>query len=416
MNASMITTKVELPDLAIGGVARQSIPPDGVPAPILIVDDTASKLQAIASIVSAMGLEVTTASSGRDALRELLKRDFALILLDVKMPVMNGFETATLIQGRPRSAMTPIIFITAEASSDSERFQGYSAGAVDYLFSPIVPEVLRAKVKVFVDLFYLQRKLILQTEELQRNQEAIAIQNTQLEKASATKSAFLANMSHELRTPLNAIIGFTGTLLMQLAGPLNEDQDTQLKIVRSSARHLLSIINDLLDVAKIESGKIELHPEPVVCLEVLQEIVETLRPMATEKNLTCRIENTDAKIIVQTNRRSIHQILLNLVNNAIKFTEKGEILIRLSQRNVESETITEIKVEDTGVGIKSEDYSKLFQAFGQLDGTSTRSFDGTGLGLYLSKKLAELMGGELLLESEFGKGSTFTLVLKSESQ
>ncbi len=415
MNASITKQKDHPSGWEVADISRPSISPDGVPASILIVDDTAAKREAITAVVSSMGLDVTTANSGRDALRELLKRDFALILLDVKMPVMDGFETATLIQGRPRSALTPIIFITAEAGSDSERFKGYSSGAVDYLFSPIVPEVLRAKVKVFVDLFYLQRKLILQTEQLQKNQEAIALQNLQLEQASSTKSVFLANMSHELRTPLNAIIGFTGTLLMQLAGPLNEDQDAQLKIVRSSARHLLSIINDLLDVAKIESGKIELTPEPVVCQQVAHQIIETLRPMAAEKSLACRVETTTQEIVVQANRRAIHQILLNLVNNSIKFTENGEILINLSQRKEGDHLITEIKVADTGIGIKTEDHAKLFQAFAQIDDTSTRSFDGTGLGLYLSKKLAQLMGGDLSLQSEYGKGSTFTLTLKEKA-
>jgi DNA-binding response OmpR family regulator len=154
------------PVLKAGSHVRQPLSPDGIPASVLVVDDNSAKLKAVVSIVSRMGLDVTTAASGREALRMLLKQDFAVILLDVKMPLMDGFETATLIHGRPRSAHTPIIFITAEADSDSERFLGYTLGAVDYIFSPIVPEVLSAKVRVFVDLFYLQRKLILQTDEL----------------------------------------------------------------------------------------------------------------------------------------------------------------------------------------------------------------------------------------------------------
>ena len=395
------------------GHSRWSASPDGVPASILIVDDTPSKLAALAAVVSGMGVDVTSAGSGREALRHVLQHDFAVILLDVKMPEMDGFETASLIQSRARSAHTPIIFITAEAATESERFEGYSNGAVDYIFSPIVPDVLRAKVRVFVDLFYLQRKLVLQAEELKQSAAAIARQNVLLEQASNTKSAFLANMSHELRTPLNAIIGFTGTLLMKLAGPLTGDQDRQLRIVQSSARHLLSIINDLLDVAKIEAGKLELSAEPVLCQELLRELVETLHPLAAQKHLPLRLAMPDADIVIQADRRALRQILINLINNAIKFTEKGEVAVDLAQHKKKGQAVTEIKVTDTGVGIKDEDLDKLFQAFTQLDSTSRRRFDGTGLGLYLSQKLAGLIGGRLAVRSEYGKGSVFVLALKA---
>jgi signal transduction histidine kinase len=387
------------------------VSPDGVPASILIVDDTPSKLESIAAVISDMGLDVTKASSARDALRHLLKRDFAVILLDVKMPIMDGFETAALIHGRPRSAHTPIIFITAEADSDSERFRGYTMGAVDYIFSPILPEVLIAKVNVFVNLFYLQRKLKLQTEELQRHSAEITRQNIELERASKSKTEFLANMSHELRTPLNAIIGFTGTLLMKLAGPLTADQDKQLKIVKSSARHLLSLINDLLDVAKIEAGKLDLNIEQVNCNSVLHELTETMRPMAVMKGLQFKVEQVNEDAFIQTDRRTLVQILINLINNAIKFTLNGEVAIRLSQRDENGTLVTEVTVKDTGIGIKPEDQTRIFEAFMQADTTSTRRFEGTGLGLHLSRKLADLIGGCITLQSEYGKGSTFSLVL-----
>ena len=391
------------------------VPPDGVPASILIVDDTPSKLESIAAVISDMGLEVTKASSGRDALRHLLKRDFAVILLDVKMPIMDGFETATLIHGRPRSAHTPIIFITAEADSDSDRFRGYTMGAVDYIFSPILPEVLTAKVRVFVNLYYMQRKLKLQAEELQRSSDEINRKNKELEIASKAKSEFLANISHELRTPLNAIIGFTGTLLMKLAGPLTADQDKQLKIVKSSARHLLSLINDLLDVAKIESGKVELDIKQVNCNNVLHELTETMRPMASLKGLFFKVEEVSENAFIQTDRRIFVQILINLINNAIKFTHEGGITVSLKQRNENGVLVTEISVADTGEGIKPEDQSRIFEAFMQADTTSTRRFEGTGLGLHLSRKLADQIGGCIALQSEFGKGSTFSLVLPGSS-
>jgi signal transduction histidine kinase len=391
--------------------SKKLVSPDGVPASILIVDDTPAKLESIAAVISGMGLEVTKAESGRDALRHLLKRDFAVILLDVKMPTMDGFETAALIHGRPRSSHTPIIFITAEADSDSDKFRGYTTGAVDYIFSPILPEVLIAKVNVFVNLFYMQRKLKLQAEELQRRSAEITRQNIELEQASKAKSEFLANVSHELRTPLNAIIGFTGTLLMKIAGPLTSDQDKQLKIIKSSAHHLLSLINDLLDVAKIEAGKIELSMEPVDCNDVLHELAEALRPMATAKGLAFVLEEANSDVCIRTDRRIFMQILINLITNAIKFTVKGGIAVTLKQRNENGTPVTEISVRDTGIGIKPEDQERIFEAFIQADATTTRRFEGTGLGLHLSRKLADMVGGCITLQSEYGKGSTFSLVL-----
>ncbi|MGZ3239167.1 MAG: sensor histidine kinase, partial [Burkholderiaceae bacterium] len=267
------------------------------------------------------------------------------------------------------------------------------------------------KVRVFVNLFYLQKKLRMQAEELQRSSDEITRQNKELELASKAKSEFLANISHELRTPLNAIIGFTGTLLMKLAGPLTTDQDKQLKIIKSSARHLLSLINDLLDVAKIEAGKFELNIEQVNCDSVLQELAEAMRPMATLKGLRFKVEEVNENVSLRTDRRIFIQILINLINNAIKFTQDGEITIKLKQRNENGVLVTEVCVQDTGVGINPEDQTRIFEAFMQADTTSTRRFEGTGLGLHLSRKLADLIGGCIALQSEYGKGSTFSLVL-----
>jgi protein-histidine pros-kinase len=219
-------------------------------------------------------------------------------------------------------------------------------------------------------------------------------------------------MSHELRTPLNAIIGFTGTLLMKLPGPLTTDQEKQLRTVQGSARHLLSLINDLLDLAKIESGKVELNLEPVLCQNVVLEAVTSLRPAAEMKGLSFEVKMPEVDLVVQTDRRALSQILLNLTNNAIKFTEHGRVCLALSQHQIDGRLLTEMMVTDTGIGIRPEDQAKLFQAFSQVDGSSKRRYDGTGLGLHLSRKLAELLGGWITFHSEYGHGSTFTLVLK----
>ena len=244
-----------------------------------------------------------------------------------------------------------------------------------------------------------------------RVERVLQEKNLELENANLAKDRFLATMSHELRTPLNAILGFTGTLLMKLPGPLTADQDKQLRTVQGSAKHLLSLINDLLDLAKIESGKVELHLEPVLCQSVLHEVTLALRPLAEAKGLAFEVQVPAADLVIQSDWRALSQILLNLTTNAIKFTEQGRVCLELSQRPANGRVVTEMHVTDTGGGIRPADQDKLFQAFTQLDSSTKRRSDGTGLGLHLSQKLAELLGGRITFQSEYGVGSTFTLVL-----
>ncbi|MGE3539642.1 MAG: PAS domain-containing sensor histidine kinase [Candidatus Tectimicrobiota bacterium] len=242
-------------------------------------------------------------------------------------------------------------------------------------------------------------------------QQALQGKNLELENANLAKDRFLASMSHELRTPLNAIIGFTGTLLMRLPGPLTTDQEKQLRTVQTSARHLLSLINDLLDLAKIESGNVELQLEPVLCQSVVQEVVTALRPLAEDKGLEFEVSMPSTDIILRTDRRALSQILLNLANNAIKFTEHGQVSLELRQHQEAARTRTEIIVRDTGIGIHPDDQAKLFHAFTQVDSSMTRRYNGTGLGLHLSQKLAALLEGGITFTSAYGVGSTFTLTL-----
>jgi len=248
--------------------------------------------------------------------------------------------------------------------------------------------------------------------ERKRFEETLQEKNIELESANQAKDRFLATMSHELRTPLNAIIGFTGTLLMKLAGPLSSDQEKQLQTIQSSARHLLSLINDLLDLAKIESGKVQVNLEPIVCASVIEEVATALRPLAEGKGLRFETRIPKKDMIVQTDRRALSQILLNLTNNAIKFTEKGSVKLEVNQRQANGVALTDIKITDTGIGIRPEDQARLFQAFTRVNTGEARRSEGTGLGLHLSQKLAQLLGGHITLESEYGKGSTFTLVLE----
>jgi protein-histidine pros-kinase len=247
----------------------------------------------------------------------------------------------------------------------------------------------------------LEHRVAERTAELRESQE-------QLRAANLAKDTFLASMSHELRTPLNAIIGFTGTLLMKLPGPLNTDQEKQLKTVQASGRHLLSLINELLDLARIEAGKVDLKLEPMDCRGVVEDVVASLRPLSEAKGLRFELNAPAGELIVRTDRRVLSQIILNLANNAIKFTDKGSVLVHLRARG----DAIEIAVTDTGVGIRPGDQEKLFGAFAQVDVANRARHEGTGLGLHLSRKLAALVGGTITLQSEHGKGSTFTLRLE----
>ena len=229
------------------------------------------------------------------------------------------------------------------------------------------------------------------------------------EEANRLKSQFLSNMSHELRTPLNAIIGFTGTLLMKLPGSLNPEQEKQLSTVQTSARHLLFLINDLLDLAKIESGKAQLNLERVTCQAVLEEVTAALRPLAESKGLELTSALPERDVAIRTDRRVLSQIVINLANNGIKFTERGSVQLALAERVKDGARFAEISVTDTGIGIREEDQNKLFRAFEQMEPGGRNQ--GTGLGLHLSQKLAILLGGSIAVRSEYGKGSTFILRL-----
>jgi PAS domain S-box-containing protein len=246
--------------------------------------------------------------------------------------------------------------------------------------------------------------------ERKRFEKALQEKNVELAAASQAKDRFLASMSHELRTPLNAIIGFTGTLLMRLPGPLTQDQEKQLRTVQTSARHLLSLIGDLLDLAKIEAGKVDLRFEAVDCNAVVEEVMAALRPQAESQGLSFEASMPAEPVNLRSDRRALSQIVINLTGNAIKFTKRGSVNLSVDRRRAEGKDLVAVSIRDTGVGISRKDQERLFAAFERLD-ASERPAEGTGLGLHLSQKLAELLGGKIVLQSERGKGSTFTLLL-----
>ena len=249
----------------------------------------------------------------------------------------------------------------------------------------------------------LEHRVAERTAEL-----AVALDHA--EESDRLKSAFLATMSHELRTPLNSVIGFTGILLMGLVGPLTGEQEKQLTMVQDSARHLLELINDVLDISKIEAGQIELARDPFDMRTAIQKSLEKIAPMAEKKGLT--VTSVIAPLVGQVvgDRRRMEQILINLLSNAVKFTERGEV--RIESQVEEGWLVT--RVIDTGIGIRPGDLDTLFKPFRQVDTGITRQHEGTGLGLSICKRLVEAMGGRIRAESEWGKGSRFAFTFPLE--
>ena len=434
---------------------------------ILIVEDSPTQAERLRRLIQSKSYQVRVASNGQLALALIREHKPDLVLSDIIMPEMNGYELCRAIKADARLCDVPVILVTA-LNDPKDIIRGIECGADNFIRKPYAEDYLLSRIsqmlanqvlrkdagsevgialylgeqKHFINagrqqildllistyeqavqvntelqarerqVIELNMRLAHHAGELETINREIALKNLELAEASRMKSAFIANMSHELRTPLNAIIGFTGALLMKLPGPLTPDQDKQLNTIRSSARHLLALINDILDVAKIESGKVTLMLERVQCQDLLQEMGDTLRPLAAAKGLALQLDLPPEPVVVDSDRRALTQIIINLVNNAIKFTEHGSIRVALSQRMENNVLLTEFAVSDTGAGIRKEDQSKLFQAFSQLDSTSTRHAEGAGLGLYLCQNLANLLGGTLGFTSVFGRGSTFLLALR----
>ena len=247
--------------------------------------------------------------------------------------------------------------------------------------------------------------------ERKRIEQVLRDKNLELENAALVKDRFLASMSHELRTPLNAIIGFTGTLLMKLPGPLNAEQEKQLRIAQTGAKHLLSLINDLLDVAKLSANKVTLTLELVDCKTLVEEVSATLELEARRKGLAFAVHTPPVDVLLLTDRRALSQILINLVGNAIKFTQQGRVDVVLQDLQLPTGRAVQLHVQDTGPGIPLREQPRLFEAFSRVESADRRHHEGTGLGLHLSRKLAEAMGGTLGFDSTEGLGSTFTLQL-----
>lgn len=268
------------------------------------------------------------------------------------------------------------------------------------------------KLASSVDLQYQQlteqsHTLKLQKNELLEKYNELATEKERAESADRLKTAFLLNMSHELRTPLNSVIGFSGILLQQLPGPLNEEQIRQLKMIQLSGRHLLSLINDILDISKIEAGEIKPDIGSFDVNHVVKTVIDQFMPAIREKSLSVTYTNKLANGTIESDKKRVTQVLINLVNNAVKFTQKGFVRITCCR----DDGNLYIDVSDSGIGIKEEDLPNLFTPFLQLENNLTRNFEGSGLGLSISHKLVEMLNGSIVVQSTYGVGSTFTVKL-----
>jgi len=419
-------------------------------ANILLVDDQPARLLTYRAILEPLGHNLVAVNSGLAALEALMKQDFAVVLLDVKMPGMDGFETAALIHDHPRFESTPIIFVTGVHVTEFDRLKGYKAGAIDYVYIPVVPEILRSKVAVLIELDRQRRalqtvnrqlaesnqrleeanlalqsektreleefnaRLQLANQELSRTNHSLETEvreriraETLLKEAVVKRDEFLAMLSHELRNPLSPLRN-ASHLLMQ-----GETTDPKIiwsrGVIDRQLRHMIRLVDDLLDVSRIARGKIVLLSEPVNIADVVATAVETVQPLLDQKRQELQIEVADRTLSVRGDPVRLAQVVGNLLHNASKYTgEEGHIVLVARTRDGRAEIV----VQDTGIGIAPEAMPRIFELFTQIPSERASTTGGLGIGLALVRALVELHGGEIRAASAgVDQGSEFMVRL-----
>jgi signal transduction histidine kinase len=391
---------------------------------ILLVDDRPANLLTLESILEDLGQEIVKATSGKEALRYLLKDDYAVILLDVKMPEMDGFETATLIRERERSRHTPIVFLTAH-KDEEHLFRGYYAGAVDFLYKPINPEVLRSKVSVFVDLSLKTELLRRQTEALQaRNaeleqlaeqrraaEEEIRALNAELEQRVRERTKELSRSneelrqfayaaSHDLKEPMRTIASYTQLLEQRYSDKLDQDGQEFLHYVLDAVRRMDMLLSDLLTYSQ-HLGSRPSAFQSVDVEAVLAGVLMNLHALIEETQAT--VTHDPLPTAVTSDFAQLSQVFQNLVSNALKYRKPDQpVKVHISAEEGKDEWV--FSVRDNGLGIDPEYKDQIFGIFKRLHG---REYPGTGMGLAICKKIVERHGGQIWVESEPGAGSTF---------
>jgi len=419
-------------------------------ANILMVDDQPARLLTYRAILEPLGHNLVAVNSGLEALDALMKQEFAVVLLDVKMPGMDGFETAELIHDHPRFETIPIIFVTGVHVTEFDRLKGYKAGAIDYVYIPVIPEILRSKVAVLVELYAKRRELqavnkeladsnkqladanySLQLEktreleevnghlqrandELSRSNESLETEirertraENQLKDAVVKRDEFLAMLSHELRNPLSPLRNASHMLM------LGETQDPKIiwsrGVIERQLKHLIRLVDDLLDVSRIARGKIVLVSERVSVADIVAAAIETVQPLLDQKKQHLEVKADDAALDVRGDPVRLSQVVGNLLHNAAKYTGEGGKIVLATSGN---DGRAEICVRDSGIGISSESMPRIFELFTQIPSERVNTSGGLGIGLALVRALVELHGGEIAAASEgIDRGSEFTVRL-----
>ena len=367
---------------------------------ILMVDDSPDKLLAIESVLSPLGPNLVKAHSGEEALRLILRQDFALILLDVNMPGMDGFETAQMIRKRRSLEHIPIIFVTALSTTDADVFKGYQFGAVDYILTPINPDILRTKVGVFIELWKQRRELESRAEDLRIANEDLAERAHQLSLANRELESFCYTIAHDLRAPLRAMEGLTALLLEEHAEQLDSSaQDYGLRI-RAAASRMDQMIQELLAYSRLALMSIE--PQPVELAGVVREALTQLGWHLESAKAEVKISKIEHHVLA--NDAILIQVLVNLISNAIKFVPPGKTPEIRIQEEVRGGAVR-VWVEDNGIGIAREHQDRIFRIFERLHGRE--NYAGTGIGLAIVEKSIARMNGRVGVDSDLGNGSRF---------
>jgi signal transduction histidine kinase len=400
-------------------------PEVAAPIQILIVDDEPKNLVVLETILNDPDYRLVRAHSADEALLALVAEQFALLILDIRMPGMTGFELAEVIKKRKKTAQVPIIFLTAYYSEDQHVLEGYGSGAVDYLHKPVNPQILRSKVAVFAELHRKSRDVAIANAALidevkeRRNAEEqlrqfnetleqrVTERTEELRQANRLKDEFLAMLGHELRNPLAAIMNAVQVMHASTENP--ERISTSVALVDRQTRNLRRIVDDLLDVARVTRGKIELRKEPTDIGQIVLQAIEVVRPLVSRPEEVEVAHLSDSPLLVDADRTRLEQSIVNLLLNAIKFTP-GDRRIRISVAREEREAI--VSISDNGIGIASDMQPRIFDLFAQADRSLDRSQGGLGIGLFVCKRLVELHGGSISAFSEgSGRGAVFEIRL-----
>ncbi|MBF2009279.1 MAG: response regulator [Chlorogloeopsis fritschii C42_A2020_084] len=389
---------------------------------ILVVDDDQVDRMTVRRALKAAGMnvEIVEAADCRDAITALSQTAFDCVFLDYRLPDEDGLSLIHEI--RFRGIKVPLVVLTGQGD-EQIAVELMKAGATDYLSksrvsSEILAQILRNAIRVYraeMQVAFVNQQLresnellTQQNQELEAQRQQIELQNQKLMEASQLKTQFLATMSHELRTPMNAIIGFSQLLLRPQCGSLTQQQRNMVERIFNNGKHLLMLLNEVLDFSKLEAGKLNLNPEIFDLSQVVKATTAEMISLAEAKKLSVQVQSDLQNAVVFNDPLRVRQILINLLSNAIKFTESGSIGVDVKEL---PNNYVEIAVWDTGIGIASSDIKYIFEAFRQIDQNITRKYPGTGLGLPVVDALVQMMGGKISVESQLGKGSVFRIEL-----